>query len=514
MPRRVLLSALAGLACWVPGASAALPALHVGAPSGPAGLAQIVDADGRTVLLRGVNVNGLEDMRRPDLQRSYPIDPAAYENGACPADDPSVLGVALCRPDFAQLRAMGYDVIRLPLSWSELEPQPGQISATYVDRIAQVVGWARAQGIYVLLDMHQDGWSKYLGPGAAPCPPPTSPATSQDGAPLWASAHVAPMCAPEGISELAPGVAEAFQRFYANAAAPDGAGLQDHFAAAVTALARRFAGDPTVAGYELLNEPHPGMVAVPGAMDAAELFPFYAKVVAAVTAAVPGFDQLFFVEPNAERNVTDQGPVLTPWAAYSSYRNVVFAPHVYTGVFTADAEAGQHVFPSDGGYVSAIRDAKVLGLPLWIGEFGGNPGSDDTILAGHYAQQDADALGGALWVWREHGSWGVFATPHGDVPTPTRLKYSSRAYPLFTAGTLDSLAYDPADGAFRMTATSAAVAPSRSRRATRIFVPAAASGAVAASGARIRVRDLAGGAREVLAFPRGGPYSISVACRC
>ena len=493
-------------------AAAGLPPLHAGAAGGPDGLRQIVDAQGRVVLLRGVNVNGLEDFHRADLRPPYPIDPAAYADGACPADDPTVHGVALCQSDFPQLRAMGYDVIRLALSWSELEPQPGAISATYLDRIAQVVGWARQAGIYVLLDMHQDGWSKYLVPDGTPCPPPTSPVTSEDGAPAWASAHLAPMCAPGGVSELAPGVGEAFQRFYANLPASDGVGLQDHFAAGVTALARRFAGDPTVAGYELLNEPQPGFAGVPGAMDAAELFPFYARVVAAVTAAVPGFHQLFFVEPNAERNVTDQGPILTPWAAYSTYGNVVFAPHVYTGVFTADAEAGQRFFPSDGGYRSAIRDATVLGLPLWIGEFGNGPADDDTILAGHYAQQDAHALGGALWVWRENGDWGVFPTPRGDVPRPSRLKYSSRAYPLFTAGRLASLSYDAATGAFRMTADAP---PTPAGGATRIFVPAAARGTVSATGARIRVRPLGDGARQIVAFPRGGPYSVSVSpCPC
>ena len=43
-----------------------------------------------------------------------------------------------------------------------------------------------------------------------------------------------------------------------------------------------------MAGYELLNEPEPGYVA-PGAMDATELFPFYAKVIRTVRARVPGF---------------------------------------------------------------------------------------------------------------------------------------------------------------------------------------------------------------------------------
>src|SRR5437016_4233086 len=103
--------------------------LHAGPASGPSGLHQIVDQYNREVLLEGV---------------------------------------PLCASDFPQMRPLGYNIIRLTLSWSLIEPtetggidQPGSPSSVYFDRIAQVVAWAKAQGIYVLLDLHQDAWSKY-----------------------------------------------------------------------------------------------------------------------------------------------------------------------------------------------------------------------------------------------------------------------------------------------------------------------------------------------------------------
>src|SRR5690349_3692797 len=58
--------------------------LHVGAAGGPQGLAQIMDARDRTVLLKGANADGLVDYYRDDLKPPYPTDPAAYSNGACP----------------------------------------------------------------------------------------------------------------------------------------------------------------------------------------------------------------------------------------------------------------------------------------------------------------------------------------------------------------------------------------------------------------------------------------------
>ena len=101
---------------------------------------------------------------------------------------------------------------------------------------------------------------------------------------------------------------------------------------------------PTVAGYEIINEPSPGFNAIPGEVDATELFPFYAKVIDHVVSSVPGFRQLFFIEPNVERDVTDHSAIVTPWSAYSSYPNVVYAPHVYTGTFTLDQRFGtKHV---------------------------------------------------------------------------------------------------------------------------------------------------------------------------
>jgi endoglycosylceramidase len=154
----------------------ALSFLHVGAPAGPAALPQILDRAGREVQLKGVNVDGLVDYWRPDLRPPYPSDPAAYAGGACPPDDPSVEGVPVCGFDAVQRRPVGFDAVRLNLSWSLLEPEPGRIDRVYLDRIAQVVGWLKAQGIFTVLDLHQDAWSKYVFSSPSdPCAGPLQP---------------------------------------------------------------------------------------------------------------------------------------------------------------------------------------------------------------------------------------------------------------------------------------------------------------------------------------------------
>jgi endoglycosylceramidase len=301
--------------------------------------------------------------------------------------------------------------------------------------------------------------------------------------------------------------------------APDGVGLGEHYAAVVAALARRFAGDPAVAGYELINEPEPGFLG-PGAMDPTELFPFYAKVIAAVRRQVPAFRQLVFIEPDVTRDVTDRSVVLGPWSLYSRYRNVVYAPHIYTGEFTLNAELGlsalNPAFPPDGGYDSAAGDARSLGLPLWVGEFGNGVPQDGTLLATSYGNQDRLAVGGALWYWKgfpsRDGQWSVLYddATHVDAAYPSRVKLTDRAYPLYTAGTIRSVAYEPATGAF----TLRALAPARdSASPTVIHIPAAATGGVRVSGAALAVSVAPDGSRTADVYPRGGPYTVTVAPR-
>jgi hypothetical protein len=89
--------------------------LRVG-PTGSDGLRQIVDAYGRSVLLRGVNIDGLVDYWQPSLRAPYPSTPAAYRGHRCPHDDPHVEGVPICWFDLPQMRRLGYDNIRLNVS--------------------------------------------------------------------------------------------------------------------------------------------------------------------------------------------------------------------------------------------------------------------------------------------------------------------------------------------------------------------------------------------------------------
>ena len=96
---------------------------------------RLIDEHGRERILRGVNI-GVEQWG--SIGRPY--DPAAYE-ARCPPNSrdynqPPICGVEAGRGkynqstrwdsnnDFAQIRAVGFNVVRLAVSWSLVEPRP------------------------------------------------------------------------------------------------------------------------------------------------------------------------------------------------------------------------------------------------------------------------------------------------------------------------------------------------------------------------------------------------------
>ena len=90
---------------------------------------QIVDEQGRKVLLRGFNTDALV---------AYPKSPPA------PLDE----------TDATLMQRAGFDVVRLGIDWSQLEPVRGRIDRGYLDRVAGTVAMLNRHGLYVVLDMH------------------------------------------------------------------------------------------------------------------------------------------------------------------------------------------------------------------------------------------------------------------------------------------------------------------------------------------------------------------------
>ncbi|NKI26990.1 glycoside hydrolase family 5 protein [Arenibacter sp. 6A1] len=154
-------------------------------------------------------------------------------------------------PEFYRdLKKWGFNSIRFIMIWDGLEPEPGVYNEAYLQEIDKRIQWAGDNGLFVILDMHQDLFSvKYA-----------------DGAPEWATLD-------EGKSHItgdvwsdaymmSPAVQTAFDNFWANKEVPNGVGLQDHYANLWQHIAKRYADNPTVIGYDVMNEPFPGSAAL------------------------------------------------------------------------------------------------------------------------------------------------------------------------------------------------------------------------------------------------------------
>ena len=515
----------------------ALTFLHVVTPtSGPDATPYLSDAAGRQILLHGAAAVGMEDVAYPGANGGpslFPVAPSAYD-ARCPKasaliPQPPLCEVQAARPafaqstapgsgdDFAQMRALGFNVVRLVLNWSQLEPTAGSYSTTYLNRVAQVVGWARQQGIYVILDMHQDQYSRYIVPAKkGTTPSGCTPSGGSDGAPAWAVQDDGKAaCAMFGIDELNPAESAAFANFWQNStvAGPQGqapgTGLEDHYIGGLAALAQKFQDNAAVLGYELMNEPQPGSTGSTPAgngyqASSQDLYPFYTRAIEALTgvrdgratcpAATPtsltdscAYPQLasvnrqqIFYEPIAYRNLVDFSVQVS--APFSSYPNLVFAPHVYTYAFTVEqdllglpAKPGGYPPTFTFGYQTAESEAQAMHSAVLVTEFGDASSTDRTILANELAAQEATQTGGTLWAWKglsaragtcwcarwQHSSFQTTSngTPGkgnpkaapsaADLLIPSRQQVLMRVSPTATAGRLGAC-----------TPTSRPVAPS------------------------------------------------------
>jgi endoglycosylceramidase len=332
--------------------------------------AYISDGQGREMLLRGINSNSL--IEYPDnFQQTIPMGPS----------------------DFAEMAALGFNFLRLPINWSLLEPQPDQFSASYLKQIKAIVDGAEAQGISVLVDFHQDRYNKNL-----------RPPDEADGAPDWATETDGKECT-FGAFFTSPCSVAAYNHFYENDVIA-GKPLQTHYLEAMTKVSKYLRGEAGLLGLEIMNEPTPGSVNSPN-FERQQLWPFYNRMINGLRAS--GDKNPIWFEPNMLRDVTDDD-LGKPTEPFSDDGNLVYAPHIYTGTFN-----NGDVAELEQSYANAAAEAKAYGAPWVDGEWGG--GSDEkaeTMRARHVQLQDEYRVGGAFWMWKQKAGFYNWQTVNED----------------------------------------------------------------------------------------------------
>jgi endoglycosylceramidase len=325
------------------------------------------------------------------------------------------------------------------------------------DRIAAVTRLCGRRGILVLIDFHQDAFSKEIG---------------EDGAPRWV---LDLLLGPGGYPylggpltdllarRLSPAARDAFRGLFANRE-----DVQDALAAAAAAVARRFRHDPAVLGYEVLNEPWVLYAGVPDP-DAAVL-----ALNVRVAQAIRQLDDrhLIAFEPDTSRNQTDRAALPT---APFPVPGTLYAPHIYTAVFSGNSNPNfasgdpAELAPS---MEHAAAEAAAWGAPLLVGEYGIDPTAPNANrwITAELDLQDRLRAHSAFWLWEEtsQGRWGLFAgessEPGGErVARTTAL---SRPYARAVPGRVLEHRFDAAANTLRLRYRARGHAP------LELFVPA------------------------------------------
>ena len=414
-----------------------LPALTATRGEHPA----ILDADGRQVLLRGVNVNSLADYAH--------------------ADDDLAPTVAVSDDDWDAMAAEGFDAVRLLVSWSRLEPEPGEIDEGYVDEVRHAVRAAADRGMYTVLDMHQDAWGPHVAtPAGTDCPAGREPAIGWDGAPAWATPDAGVnSCRGEGNRDDSELVREAWRRFYA-----DEDGVRRHLVATWEELVAALAAEPGVGGYDLLNEP--GHAPGDASVTTDGLAAYYREAIAAVRRGETRAGAPVRPKPIMFEYTVTGSPVAED---FSDDPALVFAPHVYGG------SIAPLTVEQNWAYVRSLADG--YHTALWIGEYGwfDDPAGNLAKVRTFGQYEDAAVVGSAWWQWRQacgdpHSVGRVGGTP-ADVVVEYRLngcpgdrdlgvvpewhEVVARPYPRAAPGHITSLAGDGARRTLTLAATGA-----------------------------------------------------------
>jgi len=268
--------------------------------------------------------------------------------------------------DLDNIRALGKNLVRVPFWWADVQTLSGTWRADAFDRMDWVVSNAWQRGIYTVIDFH----------GV-----PGGQSTSQD-------------------------TGQQNQNQYWTSTAD-----QNQTALIWSNVAAHFAGNPAVAGYDLMNEPS-------GAPTQAAIWTMYNSLYQTVRAVDP--DHICVMEGTWSGTGTNgeslnwQWDVLPPPSTYN-WSNVVYSMHAYAG-------SSSGVSGEVNKQTSDFLNHQSWNVPNFIGEFQGY----DAGSAWQYAvtQFNSNGMSWANWGYKGTdgtvgNSWGIYdPTNSGSPPMP------------------------------------------------------------------------------------------------
>jgi endoglycosylceramidase len=325
------------------------------------------DENGRVVILRGVNLAGTSKIP-PFLPLPNPnASPRIPMRGDIMLTrDFDFLGNTWLAP-LEDLPRWGVNVIRLLFVWEAYEPLEGVTSERYLRMLDAIVERAARLGIYVIVDFHQDVYSRWMAGGCG------------EGFPQWT--QVAPgLDRPRNDESckdwMNKGLADA--DMHLNWHQLYNGSTRDSYLRVIEMLVRRYGRRPGVIGFDPLNEP---FALITGGFAWGnnwrwdvisrrrivehELPAFYEKVAERVNAIGITPSPILFLEPHLFVDLGVDSSLMPP----ASYNQSVYAPHFYDpdisvlGRFISDER-------TKGAFDNMANRARSWGTPLFVGEFG------------------------------------------------------------------------------------------------------------------------------------------------
>ena len=360
----------------------------------------IRDRQGRSVLLRGVNMSG--DSKVPPFM---------------PVTDAAMLDPL---PDW------GINTLRLLFTWEAYEPRRCQYDAAYLQYYEQIVQWAAARNIYVIVDFHQDAYSRFSIDGCG------------EGFPEWAlysgiarkqpdNGHACEGWGTKMIFDLSHH--NTWHHFHANTE-----GARSRYIEMTRSVAERMAKYPNVIGYELINEPWG---------NDQELAALFNDAGAAIRSRHPS--SILFVPPHALMS-SGMG---SNNIAKPAFGNFVYAPHFYDA-FVILFRNWLGTDPS-GALDNMAAHAAGWNVPLLLGEFGApaTTSNVDGYMSAMYDWLNKGLHSGTQWnytpTWRSDSKdgWNQEDLSISDDNRALRANFRPRAYPVAISGSQAQFREDP-----------------------------------------------------------------------
>ncbi|MBR3738532.1 MAG: cellulase family glycosylhydrolase [Eubacterium sp.] len=393
---------------------------------------------------------------------------------------------------FKKYKAYGFDIIRLAITWQNLEPKIEEYNEEYLKSIDKIFELAEKYQVYILLDMHQDIYSGNNGKSVG------------DGAPQWAALT-------DGAKPRMPifvwadgyffgkWVHNSFDHFWNNDKVM-GKGLQDRYCDLWKMLAKRYGDSSALFGFDLMNEPFPGsdskkmfahlvsgvaktvllnkkidrkkliksavkrdtrnMLDCVGGdvirdavykidplqekFDKEKYSPFLNKTAAAIREVTPNGIIMMEQSYICNSGIKQSCPAIT--VNGEREKNQCFGPHAYD--FSVDTPLYQYANASRvKAFFGEMRNTQErLNVPVIIGEWGGCSNNKDTSWFPHAYE---------LLDYFDENKWGqMYWDYHGDDLDSPLMTMLSRTHPVAVAGEIKSYSFNRENNTFSLEFTS------------------------------------------------------------